>query len=98
MLNNFRNQNYKSIIKKQKRKKLDEKVFLAKFKYYITQDKIVLTNNVLKEYDDVKENIKVLIINKYFWYSQKSKQHKMFNVYKNNNFKIKLEINGKINL
>ena len=73
MPNNFRNQNSKSITKKQKqkqkKKKLDKKIFLAKFKYYITQDKFVLTNNVLKEYDDVKENIKILKTNKYFSYS-----------------------------
>ena len=70
MPNNFRNQNYKKIKKKKKKKKkLDKKVFLAKFKFYITQDNFFLTNNVLKEHDDLKENIKILKINKYFWYS-----------------------------
>ena len=62
---------YKSTIKK-KRKKLDKIVLLVKTKLNgiealiskalidssISHDEFVLTNNVLKEYDDMKEKIK----------------------------------------
>ena len=62
---------YKSIIKK-KRKKLDAKVLLGKAKLdtiriliskalinsYISHDEFVLVNNVLREYNDIKEEIK----------------------------------------
>ena len=64
---------YKSIIKK-KKKKHDKIVLLAKSKLnsievliskvlidsYINHDEFVLINNVLKEYDEMKEDIKNL--------------------------------------
>ena len=64
---------YKSIIKK-KKKKHDKIVLLAKFKLnsievliskalidsIISHDEFVLTNNVLKEYEEMKEEIKIL--------------------------------------
>ena len=62
---------YKSIIKK-KRRKLDKTILLAKSKLnsievliskalidsVISHDRFVLMNNVLKEYDEMKEEIK----------------------------------------
>ena len=33
----------------------------------ISHDEFVLKNNVLKEYNDMKKNLKILIINKYVW-------------------------------
>ena len=60
-------ENYKSIIKK-KKKKHDKIVFLAKtievliskglIDSSINHNEIVLVNNVLKEYDDMKKEIK----------------------------------------
>ena len=51
---------YKSIIKK-KKKKHDKSVLLAKSKALIdsniSHDEFVLINNVLKEYDNIKEEI-----------------------------------------
>ena len=65
------NKKYKSIIKK-KRKKQDKIVLLAKIKLstieiliskvlinlYINHDEFVLVNNVLREYNEMKEGIK----------------------------------------
>ena len=64
---------------REKKKKKDKIVFLAKIKLNtiealvpkalidsnIIHDKFVSVNNVLKEYDDMKEDIKIPIINKY---------------------------------
>ena len=64
--------NYKSIIKEKKKKKYDKVVLLAKAKFNrmevlismtlidssINKEEFVLINNVLKEYDDMKEEIK----------------------------------------
>ena len=75
MPNGFRNQKYKSIIKKTK-KKHDKKVLLGKSKLntievliskaltdsVISHDKFVLMNNVLKQYNEMKEEIKNLKI------------------------------------
>ena len=68
---------YKSIIKK-KRKKHDKIVLLAKSKLNsiaalisntsinsnTSHDEFVLVNNVLKEFSDIKEKLKILTINK----------------------------------
>ena len=57
----------KSIIKKRK-KKHDEMVLLAEYKLTsidVSHDGFVLVNNVLKEYDNTKEeikNLKILIV------------------------------------
>ena len=64
---------------REKKKKQDKIVFLAKIKLNtikaliakalidssIIHDEFVSVNNVLKEYDDMKEEIKIPIINKY---------------------------------
>ena len=58
------NQKYKSIFKKKKNKhtfrknlRVEVLTFKALLDSYISYDKLVLINNVLKEYDRVKEKI-----------------------------------------
>ena len=48
---------YKSIMKKKRKKKHDKKVLLAKalIDSNIIHDEFVLINDVVKEYDDMKE-------------------------------------------
>ena len=92
--------NYKSIFKKKQNRKKHNKIVLLGYKLvtiealiskslictYIIHDEFVSINNVLREYNEAKEEMKspensVEYTNKYAWYKQKNLWKKL---YKNN--------------
>ena len=76
---------YKSRMRK-KKKKHDKIKFLPRTKIntievliskdlinsYISHDEVVLVNNLLREYDNIKKQSKIIIIDKYVWYNKRN--------------------------